>query len=708
MGNNYLNEMCRLCLYKRDNLLDIFCINENHGYIAAEVIQDLLQIEVGPLDGFPRCVCSVCLDKLTDFKLFKKKCLESRSTFQQEFNAGDQQEAWRKLQDTQVEQDPLAFSRPIKVEPSDSEMIEDPVEVEIAVKDEVDEHTYNEEEIVRAGENQAASHGSTTESMAMTLSEKLTSSPSASMDRFCASTKLEQEVEDGSGNAVHFHSLDSATTLITTCFSIPSCVPVPVASISHPLGGRNAIGMDNSVVVKNSGESTTHHRHTIANNLLSRKSQECDLMEGKLGTQSNVMGMVNEISKGLDSSVTVNNSGESTTHHRPTIVNNLLSQKSQECDLMEGKLGTQSNVMGMVIEISQGLDSKGEQVPRKEVERRRKSRSGGLEEEKNNGSRKRRSCAAGGSTPRACTVCSKSFKTSGALRKHAQTHSGERCFLCSVCGKSFLWNCDLALHMRRHAGERPHSCVACSKSFAAVSDLNVHLRTHNGDRPYACGVCSKSFTRKGVLDDHMLTHTGERPYSCRLCSKAFRRRSHLTIHFRTHTGEKPYSCGICSKSFNESCSLKVHSRVHSKEKPYTCNVCYRSFSQSGSLNTHMRTHSAEKPYSCGACSKSFAKSDELSAHMCVHSKGRPHACGVCSESFSVINQLQLHMSEHEGETRYSCRMCFKSFPSCKSLNMHMLIHEPENVYKCDHCSHAYSDKSALRKHILKCHVQDKS
>ncbi|XP_071439183.1 uncharacterized protein [Hetaerina americana] len=83
MEEMYIHELCRLCLYKSENLFDIFGVDGRHGYLAAEVIQDLLQIEVGRFDGFPRCVCCNCLDKLTDFKLFKDQCMESRLSFEQ-------------------------------------------------------------------------------------------------------------------------------------------------------------------------------------------------------------------------------------------------------------------------------------------------------------------------------------------------------------------------------------------------------------------------------------------------------------------------------------------------------------------------------------------------------------------------------------------------------------------------------------------------
>ncbi|XP_046408485.1 hypermethylated in cancer 2 protein-like isoform X2 [Ischnura elegans] len=94
---------------------------------------------VGLCDGFPGFVCSVCLDKLTDFKVFKDQCLESRSTFQQEFHLEIERAARRRLQNVQANQDPLVCSSSIKEESSEVEIIEIPVEDEVTVKKEEEE-----------------------------------------------------------------------------------------------------------------------------------------------------------------------------------------------------------------------------------------------------------------------------------------------------------------------------------------------------------------------------------------------------------------------------------------------------------------------------------------------------------------------------------------------------------------------------------------
>ncbi|XP_071445679.1 uncharacterized protein [Hetaerina americana] len=77
--------LCRLCLYRSEFSIDIFDENGKHGYVAAEVIEDLLQLNVRREDGYPQWVCAKCLNKLTDFKVFKSQCHNSHETFDTEF-----------------------------------------------------------------------------------------------------------------------------------------------------------------------------------------------------------------------------------------------------------------------------------------------------------------------------------------------------------------------------------------------------------------------------------------------------------------------------------------------------------------------------------------------------------------------------------------------------------------------------------------------
>ncbi|KAH8305518.1 hypothetical protein KR018_002334 [Drosophila ironensis] len=57
-----------------------------------------------------------------------------------------------------------------------------------------------------------------------------------------------------------------------------------------------------------------------------------------------------------------------------------------------------------------------------------------------------------------CTVCSKVFTTSGALRIHKSIHTGELPHKCDYCDKRFRTPGQVRVHHRRHTGEKPFKC----------------------------------------------------------------------------------------------------------------------------------------------------------------------------------------------------------------------------------------------------------
>ncbi|XP_046408060.1 uncharacterized protein LOC124172654 [Ischnura elegans] len=78
-------KLCRLCLCKSSRLIDIFQENCTSIFSVVETIRDLLALRPVPNPEFQWLVCSMCLFKLTDFRLFKQRCLESKMTFESRF-----------------------------------------------------------------------------------------------------------------------------------------------------------------------------------------------------------------------------------------------------------------------------------------------------------------------------------------------------------------------------------------------------------------------------------------------------------------------------------------------------------------------------------------------------------------------------------------------------------------------------------------------
>ena len=159
--------------------------------------------------------------------------------------------------------------------------------------------------------------------------------------------------------------------------------------------------------------------------------------------------------------------------------------------------------------------------------------------------------------------------------------------ICHVCGKRTT---RLSVHLLSHSNERPRACTLCTKSYKTQNMLNVHMKTHTKEKPYVCEVCGRSFALLNSLTYHVNTHTNARPYKCKLCGEGFNSHTEVRVHRGVHGGFVREMCRLpcktCGKLIRRS-NHRRHMLTHSSLRPFSCKICSKTFRHKGSLKYHM-------------------------------------------------------------------------------------------------------------------------
>ncbi|XP_071442230.1 uncharacterized protein [Hetaerina americana] len=81
-------ELCRLCLNSGGLLINIFEQDNKLEFMLEKTIEDLIDVKVVADTNYPWLVCSNCTEKLTEFRLFKRRCAECLFVFYNRIQKG--------------------------------------------------------------------------------------------------------------------------------------------------------------------------------------------------------------------------------------------------------------------------------------------------------------------------------------------------------------------------------------------------------------------------------------------------------------------------------------------------------------------------------------------------------------------------------------------------------------------------------------------
>lgn len=337
-----------------------------------------------------------------------------------------------------------------------------------------------------------------------------------------------------------------------------------------------------------------------------------------------------------------------------------------------------------------------------------------------------------------CDLCGKSYRHSGSLINHKQTHqTGD--FSCSVCGKHFQNVASLKSHLRGH--QRPRRAHS---GTAAVANVEEDVEGGEGAALPGMRPLGQEFKDSSdLLEDGAVVNgwqlpldvsspspgNGEvPPYLCEQCGTGFDRASSLESHKQTHQ-LGIYQCSLCPKEYPSLLALKNHFHGHSK-------------ATASSRGNPSRDDSAEEqPFLCSFCGMIFPNEEDLQHHHnLAHEEGEgqeggeeaelktaagtrvedlgdqgeeqllSHICGYCGETFDDMASLEEHSEGHQEEkaaaladTSIQLRWAPRPEedpPQLSPVGMPVAADEPldERPYACSQCGKTYRHGGSLVNH----------
>ncbi|XP_075067531.1 uncharacterized protein LOC142157921 isoform X2 [Mixophyes fleayi] len=358
-----------------------------------------------------------------------------------------------------------------------------------------------------------------------------------------------------------------------------------------------------------------------------------------------------------------------------------------------------------------------------------------------------------------CLMCNGIFKCYCARSKR----NNKKRFTCIDCGKGYNLELHLTLHQKSHLRGQPYQCSLCEKSFRKPGHLKKHERTHNITE-YKCRKCKESFLNRKEFVMHKQTHLKvKKDWHCK-CGEILQTQMELARHRKVH--RKLHECSLCQETFSSKPDLVTHQREHSGEQLYKCKKCLKVYSRLTSLLKHLSVHSvkkqsvnnlhgwqppinpsvpdepgtdrncppaqaekmpelpqggmsvsaqyktvllkAEEPPNCNP-SNLLLKTNTLKEPEgeLVNWKQHPSElkpteveklfrCKNCRNCFRHHKSLVRHRQSHH--TLFVCHECGQMFPKLLTLFIHRFQHQRTRPYKCKYCVKCFSFKSLLNLH----------
>ncbi|XP_061444301.1 zinc finger protein 646 [Rhineura floridana] len=276
-----------------------------------------------------------------------------------------------------------------------------------------------------------------------------------------------------------------------------------------------------------------------------------------------------------------------------------------------------------------------------------------------------------------CDLCGKSYRHSGSLINHKQTHqTGD--FSCSLCGKRFQNVASLKSHLRGH--QKPRQ-VPSGVSVPANEDEDAEAEDGaavpgmllSGDELKDSsdvleeGAAVNGWQSQSEAPSPLPGDAEVLPYPCEQCGLAFDQVSSLMSHKQTHQ-LGIYQCSLCPKEYSSLLALKSHFHGHAKatassrgspgsdgsaeEQPFLCSLCGMIFPSEEDLEHHHNLSHEEGETQGDEQEAALKREAEEQLDVVGDQEEEQllsHICGYCGQTFDDMASLEEHSEGHQEE-----------------------------------------------------------
>ncbi|XP_054851341.1 zinc finger protein 646 [Eublepharis macularius] len=383
--------------------------------------------------------------------------------------------------------------------------------------------------------------------------------------------------------------------------------------------------------------------------------------------------------------------------------------------------------------------------------------------------------------PHACNHCRRTFASVASLQNHSLQHGPDReqpdgvaeraespvplqrLYGCDLCGKSYRHSGSLINHKQTHqTGD--FSCSFCGKHFQNVASLKSHLRGHQRPRRSHSGTAGVTREDEGAEAEEGAALPGMPPlgeearHSCDLLGdgglvNGCQPQLDVPSPPPGSTEEPTFLCEQCGVCFDQAGSLECHKQTH-QLGIFQCSLCPKEYPSLLALKNHFHGHTKttasshgspggndgaeEKPFLCTLCGMIFPNEEDLQEHHnVVHEEGEgqggrqdaelktvakteaadpgedqllSHICGYCGQTFDDMASLEEHSEGHQEEkaaaladTSVQLRRAPRSEadqPRLSPREISATASEPldERPYACGQCGKTYRHGGSLVNH----------